>query len=255
MPKESPEVADFHGAFVPLVKVLKEVSSVYPKLGNEDLWWRGQSRTGLKLYPKVFRGYSDFDEVNFVHNFRDQAPVRYSEWPTDKTRQLLLMQHYGLPTRLLDWTRDLFTGLYFAVWNKERDNEDGALWALNPVLLNQNQLKKNKVLMSDDKEIELLVNDAFTRTKERDEVPPNVIAYVGPQIDLRMLVQSGVFTIHSPDAPCLQDIPNQGSFVAEIIIPKEHKEPLRTALDMNGFSRRILFPDLGSLAEDLIGRY
>lgn len=244
-----------HGAFVPLVEVLEKVSSVYPKLMNQDLWWRGQSRKDLKLYPKVFRGYSDFDEVNFVHNFRDQAPARYPDWPTDKTRQLLLMQHYGLPTRLLDWTRDLFTGLYFAVWNKKRDDEDGALWALNPVLLNKHQLNKNKVLMSDDQEIDQLVDDAFTRTMDRGDVPAKVIAYVGPQIDLRMLVQSGVFTMHSPEAPCLQDLPNQEFFVAEIPIPKEHKEPLRVAMDMNGFSRRTLFPDLGSLTEDLIGRF
>jgi len=244
-----------HEAFGPLVEVLEEISSVYPKLMNEDLWWRGQSQKGLKVYPKVFRGYTDFDEVNLIHNFRDQAPTRYPGWPTDKTQQLLLMQHYGLPTRLLDWTRDLLTGLYFAVWNTKRDNEDGVLWALNPVLLNQHQLNKNKVLTSDDKEIEQLVNDAFTRTMERGKVPTKVIAYVGPQIDLRMLVQSGVFTIHSPEAPCLQDLPNREFFAAEITIPKANKESLRRALDMNGFSRRTLFPDLGSLAGDLIGRF
>jgi len=156
-----------HEAFAPLVKVLEKVSSVFPQLQNENLWWRGQSQRGLKLLPKVFRGYSVYAEANFIHNFRDEAPIRYPGWPQEKSLQFILMQHYGLPTRLLDWTREIFTGLYFAVCNEKKDEYDGSLWALNPAALNNSQVGLTKVLTLEDAVISSLLNNALTCPHER----------------------------------------------------------------------------------------
>ncbi len=46
------------------------------------------------------------------------------------------MQHYGAPSRVLDWTENILMALYFAVWETDVDC-DGAVWVLNAGRLNE----------------------------------------------------------------------------------------------------------------------
>lgn len=56
---------------------------------------------------------------------------------------MLLIQHYRLPTRLLDWTENPLVALYFAISSSRGADEsrDGALWVLDPSMQNRLRLR------------------------------------------------------------------------------------------------------------------
>lgn len=98
-----------------------------------DMWWRGHASAAFTLVPGIHRGGKEPDrEKNLFARFRVKAVARYSSCPSenDNASWLFLMQHYGLPTRLLDWSESILVATFFAC--SERDGEDGDVWGLHP---------------------------------------------------------------------------------------------------------------------------
>lgn len=89
--------------------------------------------------PSVFRPVGDkvYDEISMFNLFRLRASGHRQERPTTFD-WLCLMQHYGLPSRLIDWTESPLVALYFAVRNEAyHHKEDGFIYALDARRLNR----------------------------------------------------------------------------------------------------------------------
>lgn len=99
-------------------------------------WFRGQPNYNHKLLPSIFRQGNDFgvsfNEQKMFDEFRRRYPDQSSNHKTTY-EWLTLMQHYGLPTRLLDWSNNLLVGLYFCCISDEED--DGALYVFDPTYM------------------------------------------------------------------------------------------------------------------------
>jgi hypothetical protein len=128
------------------LKCAKEIRSAWPqrprpksKGEEENLWYRGQRCASWGLSPKFYRAeYEDAFEEEIRQEFQSRAiqliqgrlPITDYDW-------YFLMQHYGVPTRLLDWTDNPLAGLYFAVAESRKDKCDAAVWILDPWWLNR----------------------------------------------------------------------------------------------------------------------
>jgi hypothetical protein len=221
-------------------------------------WFRGQACADWPLRPSVNREPLQDTETNLNTKFILQAKARYANCPTDNDAAgwLSLMQHHGLPTRLLDWSASVLVAAHFAVAEQWRhranvsDAEPAALWCLIPGRLNWSQLG-NSVLYS-------LVHDnvlPLLRPAFGGEAGPGAVAAAHPPHDnLRIMLQQGFFTIHDADTP-MENLPYSREFLYRLIIPPEIIPPLQRLLLHLGINDSLLFPDLDHLASELARDY
>lgn len=230
------------------VGVLKTLAGQH---GVREFWWRGQDVYDWELIPGVHRGYSRGSEPNFNLRFRTKAKVRYPNCPPNNAHidWLLLVQHYGLPTRLLDWSESMAVGLYFSMLNDQYLSEDGALFCLLPSLLNKNELSRDSILMSEDIEVTKITRDAF---RSRNTASEHILAFFPDQFDLRHIAQNTAMTIHGRPGG-LESQAHAEECVVKIRVKHEGKKRMRELLKFFGASRANLFPDLANLAMELKG--
>jgi len=222
---------------------------------NRILWFRGHRDGSWKLSPTIKRGYNSNDERNLTHRFRSRAGIRHEHLPAydDLASWLALMQHYGLPTRLLDWTRSPMVALFFALDGSYRVKHpvDACIWILEPHALNKAQRFEpytaalNAWMYSD------LIKPAYYH---KSTEPETVAAAMTSETDQRMFVQQGCFTVHSADLP-LEEIKLPDQVLTKIKIPAECVQQLSFDIELCGFRRGDLFPDLQNLADELRTTY
>src|SRR5262249_16255651 len=140
------EIRDFATFFEAQDRARVVLGGIYP-------FWRGHADFKWSLTPEVFRSNHSgqaYPEVTLIRSFMGQRESRSQRCPpyNDLNGWLILARHFGLPTRLLDWSMSPLTALFFAV--QELDETDGALWALNPGHLNYDMAQENRLMIFDD---------------------------------------------------------------------------------------------------------
>jgi len=122
-------------------ETIEQMTTIATQLRNEwidesDLaiipWFRGHADAEWALKPKFYRsGPTDLKtECEIREEFITHAPSLCDVPPRNEWEWYFLMQHYGAPTRLLDWTDGALIALYFAVRHNTGDR-DAAVWALD----------------------------------------------------------------------------------------------------------------------------
>ncbi|PHM16439.1 MAG: hypothetical protein CJD30_11555, partial [Sulfuricurvum sp. PD_MW2] len=116
---------------------------------KNKLYFRGQAYSNWALRPSIARTNKLLNNENDL--FHKILALKPNDFKNDKTdyERLITMQHYGLPTRLLDVTRNPLIALYFACSNLERKMQDGLVYIFE-------ENKQNVFLNPDDNQVEEL---------------------------------------------------------------------------------------------------
>jgi len=232
------------------------------KCGEEEpdpvsVWFRGQANAAWRLQPKLYRPSKKFNENEIRTEFKLRGFQLMSEAhvPKDDQEWNFLMQHYGAPTRLLDWTDGALIALYFAVESQKR-YRNSAVWMLDPVWFNHevlNELDENNyiegILLPHWKEVEPWFPEPFEDVLH----VPYPVAIDPPHVARRVSVQRSRFTVHGKSKRGLEALANTLAKprLVKFVIPTVVGKQILGDLSTCGIMETSVFPDLEGLSREL----
>ena len=193
-------------------------------------------------------------EEHVLRNF-----IRYSRRHLDQSRPhndwelLMLAQHHGVPTRLLDWSYSPLVAAFFAT--RPGNDGDRAVWRLDWQSVHRAFQLPPLALFIQDLESALGAKD-FTPWKlfaARDSTP-FACMIEPPSFDARIATQAATFTLSSNTRASFDAfLAEHGleSALTRYVIPAAQVSRMRDQLDLVGVDERRLFPDLDGVAAAL----
>jgi hypothetical protein len=250
-----------------LLALVERDTRDWEQYGNARPWFRGQADAAEPLLPSVLR--SEFDQVRMMLTFRNRASAFAPTPPrTELAEWLFLAQHYGLPTRLLDWTESPLLACLFALEETlyrrrptRYKSADIGVWLIHPIELNAASMNLRD-FPNTFSESPVLENFRFAFGTAGERFPPTElpVAIQTRLLDIRMAGQQSCFTVHGQNRSDFErlfantDVARRGYF-RKYVIPRAHAPKLLAELDRLGVSFSTVYPDLNGLAMQLRLRF
>jgi hypothetical protein len=206
--------------------------------------FRGVSNKAHELIPSIGRNTKEGTggditalEFQLIDEFKRLCLPELKTIPQLEMEWFFIAQHYGLPTRLLDWSSNPMVALFFAVYGN--NDADGVLYVTTQQIIDHYELFDYRTSDLSEK----------NKTKSRFASPSNYgkVIFIRPRYtDQRYINQKSVFSCPSdPFAPL--EIEN----CKKIFIKKEHKESIRKTLKTMGISHSYIYPGLAGIADEV----
>ncbi len=264
---------------VPKVGAISTFLHLLDKLGRFDgkqLYFRGHSKASYLLEPKVYRNRGWIEgESTMLKELILRCPDDFAGG-VSTFQALVRMQHYGLPTRMLDLTANPLVALYFACEKHEKDDEDAQVIVFgfdddqvkyfdsDTVNIIANLARRRADFVVPDiadkdafnahDDIKLLLHDV---RQDRPHFDPKIerahlgeVICVKPRLENpRIIRQEGAFLLYGCDVRKEQParLP-EGSVLARLVINRDAKNDIADQLKTLGVNRATMFPEIDQVA-------
>ncbi len=236
--------------------------------------YRGLPNPNFKLTTSLqlnCRDKSRKMERNILNNFAKYAEaedpsVRESIW-----RRMILGQHHGLPTRLMDWTHSGLVAAHFAMTEANLDKlsmRDCVIWRIDVMEMNELLPLEYKVVQKKRKmdvfTLDMLIEaigenpnsydslDAYDRAMEDSAM----VVIEPPSIDPRIVNQYAFFTVVPMGISDIEGfLTEKTKDTRKYIISKELRWMIRDILDEANMNERMIYPGLDGISQSLKRHY
>lgn len=269
-----------------MIRHSETIVSDWKDLNSLEVEWpddifRGQSNFSWDITTSLYRSLNgpltdgEFSNSEFwmLREFKRKARNYITDVPSDEDTigWLALMQHYGAPTRLIDFTRSFYVACYFALKGAK---EDAAIWCVN-----QNKLHElahttfgiKQGLLRDEWEDDVytasnaylanILGTAARASESDDFAELEGVVSVNPiQRNLRLSSQQGLFLMLFDVRESLNSALESIEYVGipalrKIVLKKNmHVSAIAHLREMN-ITTETLFPGIDGMAQSLLHRH
>ncbi len=207
-------------------------------------WFRGHSKREYKLCPSALR-HADAPKreaaLGLVADMKRFLEMKLARPPAaeDHLGWMQVAQHYGLPTRLLDWTQNAAVALFFACCSN--DETDGLVVILNPIELNQRVDARLPRVFNAQRDATIITPYLALDGRTVPRRGRRTIAINPTWNTERIAMQQGAFTLHGSRHFDLDR--KQSSSLLYVPILREHKVSLLSELERVGIGEMFIFPE------------
>jgi hypothetical protein len=273
-----------------IIRSVKEYQDVIAEINsdNKNMWYRGMSKATYSLSPSLFREkrviglefsgreingnyYRKSDAVmksdlhvieEFINHYKKYYPKKCENY--NLIDYLYVMQHYDIPTRLLDFSKNELVALYFAVSSQNSEEENSyddeindfkenngysdmgaSIHCIDPVFTN-----KNTNLFVNIKDEILNIDNIDENSLSRIILP---LCIETKNNDARIKAQNGVFMVFGSDYKGYEDYEIFEKKTIKIFVPNSCRSKIKEELKKNhDVYHATVYPDIKGIALEII---